>query len=65
MLILLENTLEELNLLAYNSLRGWVFDAIIWCLGPFVDDSREYGRIRCYLALATRSLCRAWFVRAD
>ena len=56
---------EEFNLLVYHSLRGVFFDAVIWCLGPFVDDSRDYGRFRCYLALATRHVCRTWLVGAD
>ena len=54
---------EELNLFVYHTLRGVVFDGIIWCLGPFVDDVREYGRFRCYLALATRYCCRTWLAR--
>ena len=52
---------EELNLYAYHSARGVFYDAVIWCLGPLVDDTREYGALRCYLALATRSLCRQWY----
>ena len=48
----------ELNLFVYHRLCGALLDAVIWCLGPFADDSREYGLLRCYLALATRNLCR-------
>ena len=51
---------EELNLYVYNSARGAFFDAVIWCLGPLADDTREYGTLRCYLALVTRSVCRRW-----
>jgi len=49
---------EELNLHVYNSARGAVFDAVIWCLGPLVDDSREYGIARLYLAALTYRICR-------
>lgn len=56
---------EEFNLYAYNSLRGLGFDAVIWCLGPVIDDSREYGVFRLYLAAATRKACRKWYGIAD
>lgn len=56
---------EEFNLWIYHSLQGLFYDLVIWCLGPFVDDTQDYGRLRCYLALATRSFCRTWLVRAD
>lgn len=61
----MNSAFQELNLFVYHSIRGVLFDGIIWCLGPFVDDSRDYGRLRCYLALATRQVCRTWLVRAD
>jgi hypothetical protein len=50
----------DVNLYVYNRLRGVFYDAVIWCLGPLADDSREYGLGRCLLALATRSVCRVW-----
>jgi hypothetical protein len=56
---------QEFNLWLYHSLEGAFYDVIIWCLGPFVDDSRDYGIVRCYLALVTRSFCRAWIARSD
>jgi len=56
---------EEANLYVYHSLCGMVCDVIIWCLGPLVDDTRDYGLVRCYLALATRRVCRFWIARAD
>ena len=56
---------EEFNFLVYYSIQGWFYDLVIWCLGPFVDDSRDYGIFRCYLALATRSFCRSWLVPRD
>jgi hypothetical protein len=49
---------DEFNLHVYNSARGVFLDAVIWCLGPVVDDSREYGVFRLYLAAATYRLCR-------
>ena len=50
---------SELNLYAYHTARGMFFDAVIWCLGPLADDSREYGLLRCALACVTRSVCRS------
>ena len=58
------SSFEQLNLFVFNSLQGAFYDAVIWCLGPFADDTREYGLLRCYLALATRKICRQ-VVRAD
>ena len=49
---------DELNLHIYDSARGIFLDAVIWCLGPVVDDSREYGVFRLYLAAATYRVCR-------
>ncbi len=56
---------EEINLWAYYSVCGAFYDIVIWCLGPFVDDTREYGLLRCYLALMTRSACRVWLLRPE
>ena len=57
---------EELNLFVYYSARGLILDALIWCLGPFVDDSRSYGVLRLYLAHATRALLRkCWLTQKD
>ena len=52
---------QELNLYAYHAVRGVVLDLVIWCLGPVVDDSREYGLFRFYLAVATCKACRTWY----
>ena len=52
---------QELNLYVYHSLRGMVLDVVIWCLGPVVDDTREYGLFRYYLAAATCKACRRWY----
>jgi hypothetical protein len=49
---------QELNAYVYHSLRGALLDVVIWCLGPYVDDSRTYGRIRVWLARATRAIVR-------
>ncbi len=54
----------ELNLYVYNSARGAVFDAVIWCLGPVVDDSRSFGYFRNLLAFVTLRLCRL-IIRAE
>lgn len=51
-------TFEEMNLYVYHSIRAAFLDAVIWCLGPVVDDSRPYGFARCCLAIFTRSVCR-------
>ncbi len=53
---------EDFNVLAYHAMQGAALDVVIWCLGPLVDDSREYGPFRLYLAAATRELCR-WHLR--
>lgn len=55
----------ELNLYIYHCLCGLFYDAVIWCLGPLADDSREYGLTRCCLALATRRVCRIWIRARD
>jgi hypothetical protein len=54
-----DSSFAELNLHVYNFALGRFYDGVIWCLGPFVDDTRDYGLLRCCLALATRRLCRA------
>jgi len=51
---------EETNLVLYYGLTNLFLDAVIWCLGPYVDDSRPYGVTRLCLAIVTRWLCRAW-----
>ena len=51
---------EEFNLCVYYGLANLFLDLVIWCLGPYADDSREYGLPRLYLATATRKLCRVW-----
>lgn len=51
---------DEVNLYVYHSLRSAFYDVVIWCLGPVVDDTRDYGWLRCGLAVVTRDLCRTW-----
>jgi len=48
----------ELNLFVYNSVRGFMYDCVIWCLGPVIHDSRDYGWFRHCLAVATCEVCR-------
>lgn len=48
---------EELNLIAYYSLLNLVLDLVIWCLGPCLDDSRDYALPRHVLAAVTRRVC--------
>jgi hypothetical protein len=55
----------EFNLFVYHSVVNAFLDLVIWCLGPYVDDSREYGFFRCYLAVATRRLCGVWLACRD
>ena len=56
---------EDLNRYVYHSAEGIVLDGLIWCLGPYVDDSRPYGRIRIYLAGITRAFVRRLYRIAD
>ena len=51
---------QDLNAYVYYSMQGILLDGLIWCLGPFVCDSREYSSFRIRLALLTRSLVRRW-----
>ena len=49
---------EELNLHVYHCAQGLIYDGVIWCLGPLVDESRKYSLVRLYLAAATYKICR-------
>jgi hypothetical protein len=51
---------EEFNLYVYNSARGLVLDAVIWCLAPMIEEKHEYGIFRHCLALATAKACRGY-----
>lgn len=52
---------EDFNAYVYHSTRGLVFDAVIWCLGPYVDDTVDYGLCRVCLARLTRAWVRRWY----
>jgi hypothetical protein len=52
---------EDLNAYAYHRMRCVGLDLVIWCLGPVVDDTRSYGRLRRCLAIATCHACRRWY----
>lgn len=56
---------EDLNAYVYYSMQGILLDGLIWCLGPYVYESREYGLFRICLARVTRSLVRRWFRITD
>jgi hypothetical protein len=49
---------EDFNAYVYHSLRALVFDVVIWCLGPYVDDTQTYGWVRLHLAHVTCSIVR-------
>ena len=48
----------EVNEYVYHAARGLFYDGVIWCLGPVVDDSREYPWPRIWLASLTYRVCR-------
>ena len=45
---------EALNLILYYRMVNGLLDLVIWCLGPYVHRTREYGIFRRVLASATR-----------
>lgn len=53
---------EEGNLFAYYALLNGCLDALLWCVGPYVDETREYGRCRRGLAVVTRRILGAWLL---
>jgi len=55
-----DSQFAEINAYVYHSARGLVLDGVIWCLGPYVDDTREYGMFRVVLARGTRAVLRRW-----
>jgi hypothetical protein len=56
---------EEFNLFAYWALVNGVLDVVLWCLGPYVDESRDYGWFRRQLADFTSRLVRIWLLYRD
>ena len=59
-----DSDFAELNAFVYHSVRGAALDVVIWCLGPYVDDTRAYGMFRMYLARMTRAVARRWYAAA-
>ena len=56
---------EDLNAYVYHSAHGAVLDGLIWCLGPYVDDTCDYGRFRIYLARMTRAIIRGCYIKSS
>jgi len=50
----------EANLYVFLAAQEAVLDGVIWCLGPYVDDSRAYGVSRLLLARFTRAVLKPW-----
>jgi hypothetical protein len=48
----------EVNEFIYHSARSLFYDVVIWCLGPVVDDSRDYSVPRLWIASITYHVCR-------
>jgi len=55
----------EFNLYTYWVLVNGVLDVILWCLAPYIDDSREYGLARRLLAVATHRVVRMWVLHRE
>ena len=56
----MQDTFREFNVFIYCSTVSAFLDVVLWCLGPFVDDARDYSFPRLVLAVTTRKACRAW-----
>ncbi len=56
---------EEINLRAYYALLNGVLDVLLWCVGPYVDDSRDYGPLRRGLAFITGVIVGFWVRRRE
>ena len=54
---------QQLNIHAYYTLVGVFLDFVIWCLGPLVDEEKDYSLARYYLAAVTCRICRSWLTR--
>ena len=59
----MQTSFEQLNIHVYYTGVGVFLSFVIWCLGPLVNDQRDYGTGRLYLAAVTRKLCRVWLRR--
>ena len=53
-----DSQFAEINAYIYHSARGACLDVVIWCLGPYVNESHVYGLGRVWLARATRAVVR-------
>jgi hypothetical protein len=51
---------EALNLILYYRVINGLLDLVIWCLGPYVHRTREYGFLRRRLGAVTRWCCGLW-----
>ena len=58
------SSFEEVNAHVYHSVLGAFYDGVIWCLGPVIDDSRDYSHRRLWLAALTLRVCRC-FIHAE
>lgn len=56
---------DDVNAYVYHASRGVLYDVVIWCLGPYVDDGPDYGAPRLCLARATRWAARRWYRITD
>ena len=56
---------EEFNAYVYHSGHGALLDIVIWCLGPYVDETRAYGPPRIWLARTTRFVVRRCLHRVE
>jgi hypothetical protein len=56
----MQDVFREFNVFVYCSVISAFLDVVLWCLGPFVDNSREYAYPRLVLAVFTRKACRVW-----
>ncbi len=56
----MESDFANLNAYVYHSARALVFDGLIWCLRPYIDEGPRYGFPRLVLARCTRGVVRSW-----
>lgn len=56
----MQDVFREFNVFVYCSAVSAILDVVLWCLGPYVDDSHPYSTPRLVLAVATRKACRVW-----
>ena len=56
----MQDVFREFNVFVYCSTISAILDVVLWCLGPYVDDSRQYSLPRLVLAVTTRRACRGW-----